>query len=124
MRPVIQHASLPPASTDNECDQLNAEDFKGGENEHHCDERRIETIEKMRLDIGDFAAVKYDNEVLAGKVLETTNGEYYIRFIEKDIFLEYHLRWPKGKDKVWVRLEDIVSKIKSPTPQGRSGRCF
>jgi len=129
-RPVIQHTSSLSAPTENEYNQLNAEDFEfqGGEYQHQYADRPKDSVEIIRLDldIGDFAAIKYDNEVFADKILhvETTNGEYYISFMEKDLFHEYHLRLPKSKDEVWVRLDDIISKINFPTPQRRSGRCF
>ena len=78
---------------------------------------------ELNISVGDFVAATYDHKIYVGKVVECDNedGEFEITFMQN---VRKLLQWPKHEDKIWVNRKNVVCKVSTPIPTGKSKRMF
>lgn len=75
------------------------------------------------LNVGDYVAARYDENIYVGKVqvIDRDEGDCQINFMEKAKEL---YRWPTKKDILWVEGTDILIRLQEPLQTGKSRRLF
>ncbi|KAH3706525.1 hypothetical protein DPMN_065912 [Dreissena polymorpha] len=71
---------------------------------------------------GDFVAAVYLNKWYVGEIVDKDESELEISFMKSNKFMTF--QWPASKDEIWLKCEDILTKIGKPKPTGRTKRAF
>jgi hypothetical protein len=71
--------------------------------------------------IGDFVAAAYENKCFIGKIADEDEAEFEIDFMEERKSL---YQWPRNKDILWIKKSDVLFKVDTPNPTGKSARMF
>ncbi|KAJ8941959.1 hypothetical protein NQ314_010178 [Rhamnusium bicolor] len=69
----------------------------------------------------DYVIIKYDDSYYPGKIKETNidGSEFRVSAMEKSGILNW--KWPDHEDIMWYQENDLVKRIKSPTPKNDRG---
>ncbi|KAJ8043840.1 hypothetical protein HOLleu_11115 [Holothuria leucospilota] len=82
---------------------------------------------KTKLDVGEFVAAKCADKWYLGRVLEVDEEDQdakitFMVSVKSKQGTTY--KWPRPDDELWIPFQDILTKVESPTPVGRSERFF
>ncbi|WAR25258.1 hypothetical protein MAR_010962 [Mya arenaria] len=80
-----------------------------------------ETVPAVK--VGDFVAALYESKWYIGQVVDNDidNAELEINFMTRAKEMN---KWPQYEDRIWIESNDIICRVQSLSPSGKSERLF
>jgi hypothetical protein len=92
-------------------------------NDVHCGNGNTNTHEIIvtEVSVDDFIACIYENQWYVGKILDMDDQDVQVTFLEK---AKAKFRWPTSPDIIWCNKENVIYKLDSLEPSGKSERFW
>lgn len=73
---------------------------------------------------GEWVAAIYDGEWYIGQVTSYDKKDYRVNFLTSAGKYQESYKFPNSRDEIWLDKHDVVAKVKTLKPVGKSKRCY